>query len=185
MIGCQKVDDSPLGQYRRAVAAGLEADPSGGEAVFGIHLGDTDRAFFDRCTELNRQQIVTMAGGGNLVGHRLENDLDRPANMTFRPVFTEETPRKIGAMDLTFMYDDWSPWNKAAYTDKLLPEVADYLSRTLGVNFLEIEHPRLKRMYVHVDGSRHVAVWADDVSLVKGRITDLSELDADPLGLTP
>ncbi|MBB4077584.1 hypothetical protein GGR28_000185 [Lewinella aquimaris] len=182
-VGCKQEDTTPLGQYLRAVEAGLEEEPSTAETVMGIHLNDTDREFYDRCTELNRQQLITMAGGSNQVAHELKNDLDRPARMTFQPVFTQTNPRRIDAMELTFIYDEWSPWNKTAYADQLLPRVAEYMSRIQNVEFIQLVHPHFGDMYVHVNGSMHLALWAADDSTVKGRFTDLSGLDGDPLHL--
>ncbi|NJB85189.1 hypothetical protein GGR26_000934 [Lewinella marina] len=180
---CQPTDDSPLGRYRSAVTDGLNAELSEKETVLGINLGITDTAYFDWCTQLNRQQLITMGRGGTEADHLMETDLDRPAKLSFHPIFTQQNPRIVQALQTEFMYQDWSPWNKAAYADKLLPDVADYLSRTLATEFIELDHPQHGRTYAAVDGSRLVALWKVDHTSVRAMIADLSSLKGDPLGL--
>ncbi|THH41627.1 hypothetical protein [Neolewinella litorea] len=180
---CQPKDESPVGRYRSAVTEGLNADLEARETVLGLNLGITDTAYFDRCTELNRQQLITMGRGGTEADHLMENDLDRPAKLSFRPIFTQQNPRIVQAMQTEFIYQDWSPWNKAAYAENLLPDVADYLSRTLSTEFIELEHPQHGRTFASVDGSRLVALWKVDDTSVTAMIVDLSSLKRDPLGL--
>ncbi|CAH1002070.1 hypothetical protein LEM8419_02987 [Neolewinella maritima] len=182
LAACQPEDTSPIGQYRSAVAEGLEAPAAPTEAVLGIELGIPAREFFDRCTALNQQQLITMGRGGTAVDHKLDTELDRPAMMTFSPIFIGE-PRTLQALELSFIYDEWSPWNKSAYADSLLPQVAQYFHHTLDTDLIELQHPRLQRLFTAVDGNRLLALWKDDESTVKGMITDLSTLTGDPLEL--
>ena len=184
LLGCQPEDTSPVGRYRAAIREGLAAPAAPMETVLGIDLGIPAQEFFDRCTELNHQQLITMSGGGNTVSHPLTNELNRPAQLIFQPVFTDQ-PRTLQAMELRFIYDDWSPWNRLASADTLLPDAARYLEHTLGTELIELRHPRYQRMFAGVDGNRLLTLWKDDDSTVKGRITDLSTLEADPLGLLP
>lgn len=183
LFGCQPEDTSPIGRYRTAVNEGLQADAAPKETVLGLQLGDTDRQFFDHCTQLNQQQLITNGNGGNVVVHAMPDDLDRPAQMTFRPVFIGADPRRVQAIELRVIYDDWSPWNASASADSLLPKVADYFRRTLSTDPIEIQHPQHGRTFTSVDGNRLLALWKEDGSTVKGMITDLSTLDADPLQL--
>lgn len=182
-LGCQPVDDSPIGQYQRAVTEGLSEELSERETVLGLQLGITDTAYFDRCTQLNRQQLITMGRGGTEADHLMENDLDRPAKLAFRPIFTQQNPRIVQAIQTEFLYQDWSPWNKAAFAEHLLPDVADYLSRTLNTEFIQFEHPQNGLTYAAVDGSRLIALWKVDDTSVTATIADLSSLKRDPLGL--
>ncbi len=183
LTGCKKEDNSPLGRYRSALIAGLEAETGPREAMLGIEIGITDREYFDRCTELNRLTLITMGGGSNLVDHRLVNDLDRPATLSFWPVFLGENPRRVQAVQFNVIYDDWSPWNKDAYADSLLPQVRDYFARTLETELQELNHPVNGTVYVSVEGLRHVALWAKDETTITGQIIDLRTLSSDPLGL--
>ncbi len=183
VVSCAKPDDSPVGQYRRAVSEGLQAELPDAAALLGIPLGITDQSYYDRCTELNRQQLITMGSTSNSADHIMENDLDRPAKLSFRPIFSAQVPRILQGIDAEFMYQDWSPWNKAAYADKLLPQVVDYLDRTLGTQLTPLEHPSYGTTYTAVDGSRLVAAWEADQTSVTVIIADLSALHSDPLGL--
>ena len=181
--GCAQPDNSPLGRYRSAVTDGLDGTLTQTETVMGIDLGITDEAYYDRCTELNRQLLINIGRGGNEAEHMMENDLDRPAKMMFQPVFNQQDPRILQGISTEFNYQDWSPWNKEAYADKLLPDVADYLHRTLDVDFIELEHPRNGHTFASVGGGRHIAVWKLDDTSVRATITDLTALERDPLGL--
>jgi hypothetical protein len=183
LTGCQPEDTSPIGRYRTAVAEGLEEQVGVRDAVLGLELGIPKQEFYDRCTQLNQQQLITMAGGANLVNHRMPNDLDKPATLTFRPIFTGDGPPRVEAYELEFLYDDWAPWNKSSQSDVLLPDVADHLARTLGVDFIELQHPRHGRVYANVTDTRLTALWAEDPTIVKGMIVDLSLQPGDPLQL--
>ncbi len=182
VLGCQPEDTTPVGRYRTAIAEGLEAPAAPMETVLGIDLGIPAQEFFDRCTALNQQQLITMGGGGTVVDHVMPNDLNRPALMTFHPVFIGE-PRTLQALELSFRYDDWSPWNRRASADTLLPDVAHYFTNTLGTELIDLQHPRRKRVFAGVDKNRLLTLWREDDSTVKGTITDLSTLTGDPLEL--
>ncbi len=183
LLGCRPEDTTPVGRYRTAIKEGLEAPAAPMETVLGIDLGIPAQEFFDRCTALNQQQLITMGGGGGtVVDHVMPNDLNRPALMTFHPIFIGE-PRTLQALELSFRYDDWSPWNKRASADTLLPDVAAYFANTLGTELIDLQHPRRKRVFASVDRNRLLTLWREDDSTVKGMITDLSTLTGDPLEL--
>ena len=182
LLACQSEDTTPAGRYRKAVAEGLRAPAQEMPAVLTIDLGIPAREFFDRCTALNQQQLITMGRGGNVVDHAMPNELSRPAVMTFQPVFIGK-PRMLQALQLRVMFEDWSPWNAAAGADKLLPEVANYFSQTLDTEMLELQHPRHGRLFASVEGNRLITLWVEEQSTVKGMITDLSTLTGDPLEL--
>lgn len=183
MAACAPQDDSPEARYRRAVVAGLESEEGPRETVLGVRLGTPGQAYFDRCTELNRQQLVTMGGGGKSVDHRMPNDLDRPATLTFWPTFIDDGQNSVQSIETKFQYDDWAPWNPEASADSLLPQVTDYIARDLDLEFLELNHARYGRTMVNVTGNRLIAFWVQDKSTVKGMFTDLSTLEDDPLQL--
>ena len=182
LLGCQSAPADPVTRYREAVKAGLEAPASEVPAVLSIDLGIPAREFFDRCTTLNQQQLITMGRGGNVVDHAMPNELSRPATMTFRPVFIGQ-PRQLQALELRFMYEDWAPWNQAASADSLLPEVANYFHQTLDTELIDLRHPRHGRVFASVEANRLLTLWAEDQSTVKGMVTDLSTLTGDPLEL--
>jgi hypothetical protein len=181
--GCAPEDTSPIGRYRTAVEDGLNEDPATLDAILGLDLGIAKQAFYDHCTQLNQQQLITMAGGANLVSHPMRNDLDKPATLTFRPIFTKSSTPRVEAYELRFMYDDWAPWNQASRSDKLLPEAKDYLERTMGLQPIELQHPRHGTVHADVTDTRLTAIWAEDEATVKAMIVDLSRQPGDPLQL--
>lgn len=180
---CQLEDSSPQGRYRTAVTEGLQSDTGPTETVLGIDLGIPAQAYYERCTELNRRQLITMGQGGNVVDYQLPDQLKRPAIMSFGPVFSKDGSRTVESVTINFIYQDWSPWNRDAAAENLLPDAAAYLSRTLPVEFIELAHPARGRTFVSVDGRRLLALWKRDASTVTGTFTDLSTQSGDPLKL--
>ena len=178
---CRPEDTSPEGRYRSRVTDGLSTDEGPTETVLGIQLATPSQAFFDRCTELNRQQLITMGTGSNTVDHALPSDLGRPAVMSIQPEFTDGAARRVASIQVDFHYLDWSPWNRSASADSLLPDVVRYLGRTVPVEFDRLDHPQQGTTYVSVDGKRLLAVWKLDDSKVRGMFTDLSIRQRDPL----
>ena len=181
---CEGQDDSPEGKYREAVAEGLSRKSlADEELLLGLRLGMNRQAFFDRCTELNQQQLITMGRGGLEAEYLLTEELDRPAVMSFQPVFAAPPAADLITLKMVFNYQDWSPWNKEAHTDKLLPDVADYLGQLLGVILFEFDHPVRGRTYAGASYGRHLSVWSEDDLSVKAEVADLTKLQRDPLGI--
>lgn len=182
LVSCTGEPISTEAAYAREVKRAMQATSQAREVFLGLELGIEKKEFYRRCTILNRKELITMGRGGNSVDHPLPTQLDRPAKLSFQPVFSEEDPPRVVAYRLDFIYDDWSPWNKAASAENLLPDVADYLAEQFPLNWWEIEHPVHKRTLVAVDGTTQFAIWTD-LSNVYGRITDLTQVERDPLGI--
>ena len=183
MLSCSKQDTTPLGRYREAIASGLTATERPTTTMLGLTLGMTDQEFWDRCTELNRQQLITMAGGSNQVSHPMPTDLDQPATLMLQPLFTAAQPRRIQALQMDINYDAWSPWNRNAQADSLLPRAAVYFANLLETDLIELDHPQHGHTYASVEGNRLFALWSRDGSVVRGMLTDLSTYSEDPLKL--
>lgn len=183
LAGCGSEDTSPLGRYRQAITEGLAASEHPDVSMLGLTLGMTDQEFWDRCTELNRQQLITMAGSSNQVSHPMPTDLDQPATLMLQPLFTADKPRRIKSLQMDLNYDAWSPWNRNAQADSLLPRAAVYFATLLDTDLIELDHPQHGRTYASVQGNRLFALWRRDGSVVRGMLTDLSTYSGDPLEL--
>lgn len=187
MLLCSACINEPKGtpqeRYEAALAKGLASEEVTNDLFLGLELAVTDKQFYDRCTELNKQQKVTMGSGGNRVDYKLGDALPRPATLTYYPDFSEDRPRIIKAMDMEIIYDDWSPWNKDAHTPKLMADVAKWAKKKFGDGFEIVDHPQHQKVIVQVKNNRRITFWALDTKAVRGRITDLNALPNEPLGL--
>lgn len=178
-----EAEGTPEERYQAALATGLASPETTNGLFLGLQLAETDKEFYDRCTELNIQQKIMMGSGGNRVDYQLGNALKRPATLTFYPDFSKDRPRIIHAMDLEIIYNDWSPWNKDAHAPKLLPDVAVWAEKQFGDGFEVVDHPVHQKVVVQVKNNRRAAFWVLDTKAVRGRITDLTALPEEPLGL--
>ena len=178
---------SPEEQYLDAVAEARTATERHDELFLNLKLGMPRQAFFDTCTVLNQQKLITMGRGGTTVEYRLDDgELPRPALLTFAPTFTEERPGQVAVMNVIYLYDDWAPWNPQASADSLLVNVRDYYTDRYGDDhWYAFEHPQVGTVHTQVIGNRRTALWKhSDNAQVRGRITDLTLLPDDPLGPT-
>jgi hypothetical protein len=152
------------------------------DVFLGLQLAETDKEFYDRCTELNGRQLIEMGTGGNRVNHKLTDELARPALLTFYPDFSKDRPRIIKAMDFEIAYVDWSPWNKSAYAGPLLEDIGkSWAEDVFGPGFEVVPHARHGKVLVQVKNNRRTAFWVLDERIVRGRVTDLRALPNEPL----
>jgi hypothetical protein len=92
--------------------------------------------------------------------------------MNFYPDFYEN---KIAVMRAGFQYDAWAPWNKAQFSDSLLPDVLQLLKKWYpgGNDFIAITDKTKGTIYVKVDGNRRITIGRFNDMLVKVDYTDL------------
>lgn len=138
---------------------------------FGIHLGMDQKDFFDRCTELNKQQMITQGPGGNTnVEHRIKNEFDNEVSMRFFPTFIDN---KIFEMPVTYSYIAWAPWNKQYWADSLLGKVLVKYKEWYGDDFKLLNHPTQGKVYYKIDGKRRINLFVQDEQFVQAVFTDL------------
>lgn len=182
LFGCK--DERPVEErYAEAIEAAKTTTQKSNELFLDLELGMTASNFYSHCTELNRQRLITQGTGGNRVKYELE-ELDHPALMNFFPDFTEGTkndPSKIYAMDIEFNYEAWAPWNKELAALPLLRDVTEMMIDWYGDGFMAIPHEKLGRVVVQVKNNRRIAMWVKDQSVVRARITDMSERPEEPM----
>ena len=180
--GCKSdADLPPLERYEKALAEGMASTQIENEVFLDLDLGIPRQAYFDRCTVLNQQKRITMSGGGNAVDYRLEDELPRPAIMTFAPDFGEDR-KSIKAMTVLVSYNDWSPWNKDSHAPRLLQDLYEFLTAEYGKGFMVVPHEELGSVLVQVRHNRRIAAWVKDERFVQVRFTDLNALPDEVLG---
>lgn len=137
----------------------------------GIHLGMAQKDFFDHCTELNKQQIITQGPGGNTnVEYRMKNEFDNEVSMRFFPTFIDN---KVYEMPVTYSYIAWAPWNKQYWSDSLLGKVLDKYKEWYGDDFKLLNHPTQGKVYYKIDGKRRINLFVQDEQFVQAVFTDL------------
>ena len=143
-----------------------------------MRMGQTRQEFYDRCWELNRQQLIS-EGTGNTTA-RFYTDRDSLGNMTdaskdmlFYGMFDED--QIMRGMDMSYSYVAWAPWNRGKQSDSLLLALKEeYLRGYPGNDFIEIdikasEVPAL----VKIDGNRQILMYVKNDKDVVVKIEDL------------
>ena len=183
LTACGNPEEKALTRYEAEMANALTTSQVTTDIFLGLQLGMTDQQFYDRCTELNKQRLITMGSGGNRVNYEMKDALSRPAILSFYPTFSDTRPRIVDAMDVEVKFVDWSPWNKDAHAPNLMTDMLAWCRRKFGEDVYVIPHPKVKKMIVQVKDNRRVMFWIKDSEVVRGRITDLRKLPEETLAL--
>lgn len=137
----------------------------------GFYLGMPQKDFFDLCTELNKQELITQGPGGNTnVEHLIKNQFSSEVSMRFFPTFIDN---KIFEMPVTYAFISWAPWNKQYWADQLLEEVLGEFKKTYGDEFKLLNHPTQGKVYYKIDGKRRINLFVKDEQFVQAVFTDL------------
>lgn len=160
-----------MAMEKRELARGIRYD----SLFLGLKLGMTRKEFFDHCFELNRQGLVKEGPANNTVEYKMPDQFPYPGRMNFYPDYDDDN--RIYKMRVYFQYDAWAPWNKAEWSDSLLPEVVRLFEKWYGGEFLEVEFENQENtpsVFVKIDGNRRVSVFRGDDMKVNAIITDLT-----------
>jgi hypothetical protein len=160
-------------QYSKLVKKELASGARVDSLFLGIHLGMTSKEFYGHCWELNKKGLLTDGEGNTAVLYKLDKGLKYPASMNFYPDFYEN---KISVMRANFQYNAWAPWNKAQFSDSLLPDVLTLYKKWYpsGNDFIAITDKARGTIYVKVDGNRRITIGRFNDMLVRVDYTDLT-----------
>lgn len=177
----------PEERYAAELAEAVATEKTSNDLFLGLELNVPAKAFYDRCTVLNGQRLITMGSGGNRVDHQPTSGFERPVKMTFYPDFSEGSVRNriVEAMNLEFIYRDWAPWNKDAQSPALMTDLVDWAESVFGDGFFVVDHPVHQKVLVQFKDNRRTAFWLQDQSIVRGRVTDMSLLPEEELAVVP
>jgi hypothetical protein len=171
-IGVWSCSPGPKDEYSRLVKQELATKKRKDSLFLGISFGMTSKEFFGYCWELNKKGILTDGSNNTMVLYKMDSALKYPASMNFYPDFHEN---KIFHMRVTFQYNAWAPWNKAQFSDTLLPDVLRLYRQWYpgGNPFIEIKDSTKGTIYVKVDGNRRILLGKQDDMVVRADYTDL------------
>ena len=136
----------------------------------GLYLGMDRQAFFDRCWELNDEQVATNGGSVQSVKYVMENEFEQTVIMEFYPVFYKE---RIIEMPVVFTYDAWAPWNKELGSDSLLVKMVPVFEKWYGDGFKALDHETMGKVYVKMDGKRRINLFIRDDRYVQAVFSDM------------
>lgn len=160
---------------KRELARGVRFD----SLFMGMSFGMARQDFYDHCRQLNAEGIVKEGPMNNTVEYKLDDELPHPGRMNFFPEFDDDD--RIYRMNVYYHYDAWAPWNKAQWSDSLLPAVVQLLRQQYGGDFFKIESKKAEDKspaYVKVDGNRRISVFKEDDMRVKAVFLDLTSPEA-------
>lgn len=143
--------------------------------VFDFHFGDSKQHFFEKCMELNKQQIIKEGPSNKFVQYTLQakDTTQSSVQMLFYGIFNEENI--MTGMDMRFSYNFWSAWSDDYSAQKLVPQLKDTLmSWYPGNDFIPIKLPNSKlEAFVKVDANRQILIYTKDTKDVTVKIEDL------------
>lgn len=145
--------------------------PKADSLFLGLYLGMPQKGFFDHCTELNKQRIITQGPGGSTsVEHKIIGTYGSDVSMRFYPTFIEE---KIYEMPVTYTYESWAPWNKEFSSVVLFPKILESYKSIYGDDFQIVNHPYQGKVYYKMDGKRRINLFIKDDQFVQAIFTDM------------
>lgn len=157
-------------EYEQWVSKELSTGVRNDNLMLGIYFGMTKSDFFQHCLELNRQNTITN-GPENSTAEITKNGFNEDIAINFYPDFEQD---KIHIFRMYFNYKQWSPWNKEFHSDKLMPVVVAYLSKTFNTTFKEMKTPNGKPFWLSIQGNRQIRAFVKDDKTINTDISDLT-----------
>jgi hypothetical protein len=162
--GCWKSEYEKL--VEKEISSGVRHD----SLFLGLYLGMPRKAFFDRCTQLNKKHLTTVGFKGSQVLYKLVDKRDS-IYVHFFPVFKNDS---IYKMPVTFTYKDWSPFLRSRQPDSLQLRVKKIMEKWYGQGFIKVERQEFKDYaFIKVDGNRQIVLFCDGEMDVKALYSNL------------
>lgn len=168
--------------YEKLLRKEINSGAKNDSLFLGFELSDTKKEFFEKGWVINQKGIIRQGPKNQTIEYVLQSQKEDGTSiqMLFYPDFDKDLKTK--AMDMTFAYNAWSPWNLDLQAEPLQVAVQDTLMSWYGGNpFLlqEFDEPPLKIWY-KVDGNRQISMTILDERQVVAVIKDLSHPDNNP-----
>lgn len=145
--------------------------------ILGMHIGEKNTDFFDKCLQLNLAGKVTNGSGKRAL---YKDEMDSTQDLTYQKVLKfygtfDEKNTMIG-MEMEYLYLNWAPWTKYLYADSLVLKLIPELEQRYGGNkFMEfqIKGDSIKS-YVKIDKNRQILMYKLNDREVKIKMSDLT-----------
>jgi hypothetical protein len=142
---------------------GKKSDKKTDSLFLGISLGMEKKAFFELCTENNRNKIITQGPTNLSIEYKL-NLTKSPVDMRFFPTFEND---RVYELPVTFSYEAWAPWNRQYQSDSLLIDMVSIFKKWYGEDFQVIDHKTMGKIYARIDGKRRINLFIRDDQFVQ------------------
>ncbi len=137
----------------------------------GMSFGMAQQDFYDICTVLNSQRVISQGSEGLSVEYPFDDENKMTVLFNFYPDFDRGKAHRFTG---TFHYRAWAPWNKGLQSKDLLILVKEMLHEWYGGNEFKQFGEADKEEWYKVDGNRLIGLSLKDERQVKIIFTDLS-----------
>jgi hypothetical protein len=142
--------------------------------ILGIHLGDSNDEFRNKCMALNQLQLLTQGPRGSVL-YQLKDTTAQQNSSDMRllifPSFDDNGV--ISNIDIDFSYSAWAPWNVAYQSDSLEVKLRKLLMIWYDGNDFVYAEMGEKKVPVKVDGNRRVILKVKDAQTVTVMVQDM------------
>lgn len=161
--------------YHKLVKSEISKGQINNNLILGFSLGMTKQQYYDRCTFLNKNKIITV-GGYNFNPEQIltSNSINtKKIKMSIDPSFDEN--KIIDGMQLRFSFLGWSNWNTDYQSSVLIYQIKDSLNSWLpGNDFIDVNLEGIRdETLVKVDGTRRIVLYKLNSKDVIAKISNL------------
>lgn len=161
--------------YHKVVKSEISKGQINNNLILGFSLGMTKQQYYDRCTFLNKNKIITV-GGYNFNPEQIltSNSINtKKIKMSIDPSFDEN--KIIDGMQLRFSFLGWSNWNTDYQSSVLIYQIKDSLNSWLpGNDFIDVNLEGIRdETLVKVDGTRRIVLYKLNSKDVIAKISNL------------
>ncbi len=119
--------------------------------------------FFSASWDLNKRGVITNGSSNLSIMYKL-NEFDHPAKLNYYPDFEED---QLNFLPARVAYNNWSPWNKEFWSDKLIIEVKDLMEEWMGGKFKVEKDDKGKSYFLRKQGEVETTIKRVDDQYVK------------------
>ena len=162
-------------EYHNLVESEIKKGELNNNLILGFSFGMTKQQYYDRCSFLNKNKIITV-GGYNFNPEQILTSTSKKTKkikMSIVPNFEEKN--NIDGLELRFNFLGWSNWNTDYQSGVLINQVKDSLIFWLpGNDFIDVNLDGIdEKIFVKVDGNRRIVLYRLDSKNVIAKINNL------------
>lgn len=167
-------------EYSRVVKKELASNVVYEDLIFGLKMGQSQKDFYDRCWQLNRQKLVSQGPGNRFAKHVMVLDSTsqntEKVEMLFYGMFDEN--KIMHGMHMIMSYIKWAPWNENFHSKALMENLQEkYIKEYPGNPFIKIDIDGDVKAFAKVDGNRQILMYPTSDKDVTVKIKDLRQED--------
>lgn len=163
-------------EYDKLVAHELSLQGDNKEVFLGLENGITKKAYYQRCWELNKNQVISQGPGNQYAQYFLKPQRPADSLKTVKVLFygifdAQDTMR---GMDMKLEFVNWAPWNKTLTSTHLASYMEQhFLDEFAGNPFIDLQVDDKVSAKVKVDKNRRIVLYPISASQVAVKFHDL------------